>query len=71
MPTSFIRSTMECFQSSFSEFFAAMSLRTAATSTCFAGAVGATAAVCVAAAPNAEGVGDGAAGVPAAAADDV
>jgi hypothetical protein len=33
MPTSFIKSTIDFFQSSFSEFFAAISLRTAFTST--------------------------------------
>src|SRR3954466_10783319 len=35
-----MRSTMECFQSSFSGFLAAMSLRTASTSTVAAGAAG-------------------------------
>src|SRR6185295_4683052 len=57
MPTSFIRSTIDRFQSSFSGFFAANPLRIAAISTGCGGAAG---AVAVAADCTA-----GAAGVPA------
>src|SRR4029077_18696597 len=66
MPTSFIRSTMERFQSSFSGFFAANPSRMAATSTVFGGAAGAVAvaADCTAGAPGVAAPGFAADGLP-------